>query len=455
VGDKNAVSSCPGAQQVAGFTRSIRNERNDMKLFYLNIEDAAPQDIRTAMRHVYNIMADPASPVVDPEFQLDDMGVLNIWREIPYPFLDRFISRDTGRKIIQSQPLFQQDRPLTLRLGGNKKLDGDYFDDSEVFSEALPPFDVDIAVEAVGLNFKDVLLALGQVREGSPGAECSGIITQIGQGVTGLKIGDRVCGMAKDCFSTHVRAHATSFVRIPDTLSFVEAASLPISFCTAYYALIDVGRLSSSDTLIVHAAAGGLGQAAIMIAKRIGAWVFCTVSNRGKRGLLVSEFGVAESDIFYSRSTSFRDSVLAATGGRGVDVVLNSLAGGQLKATWECIAPFGRFLEVGKRDILANSTLRMKQFERNVSFSAIDLTPFPEDRPHHLQKMLKEIVSMITETGPVGPVRPIQTYPYSEIAQALRAIGGGKTSGKLVVVPGKSEMVLVSCIPHAFCVATS
>ncbi len=141
------------------------------------------------------------------------------------------------------------------------------------------------------------------------------------------------------------------FQKMPEDMSFEAAATLPCVYTTVYYSIFDVARLQRGESILIHAAAGGLGQAAIILAQHIGADIYVTVSSSAKKQFLIDTYGLSEDHVFNSRDLTFAKGVKRMTGGRGVDVVLNSLAGEALRQTWLCVAPFGRFVEVGKRDI--------------------------------------------------------------------------------------------------------
>ena len=168
--------------------------------------------------------------------------------------------------------------------------------------------DVCVEVKATGLNFKDVMVALGQVT-GSIGSECSGVVTKIGARVTNVALGDRVCLIASECLATSLRVAASSTVRIPDKMSFTDAASSLAVFSTAKYSLIDQGRLQSDERVLIHAAAGGVGQAAILIAQMVGAEVFATVGSTEKKNFLIEKYGIPEDHIFSSRHLSFGEEI--------------------------------------------------------------------------------------------------------------------------------------------------
>ena len=180
-----------------------------------------------------------------------------------------------------------------------------------------------------------------------------------------------------------------------------------------------------------------------MLAQAKGAKVLTSVGSQDKKDFLMSTYGISEDSIFYSRDTSFAQGVMEATKGKGVDVALNSLAGDQLRATWECMAPFGRFVEIGKRDITSNMNLEMSRFERNVSFTAVDLTDLVHQRPRVLQDVFLQVMAKFKQKE-IRPVAPIHEFAVSEAEMAFRALGIGKLMGKSVIVPTAGDMVMVS-----------
>lgn len=231
---------------------------------------------------------------------------------------------------------------------------------------------------------------------------------------------------------------------VPESFSFEEAATLPIVYGTCYYAMFDVVRLQKGEKILIYSAAEGVGQATIHLAELVGAEIFATVGSSDKRHFLIDEFGIPDDHIF-SRldAASFSLRVMRATQGTGVDVLLNSLAGESLRATWECIAPFGRFLEIEKGDIIEFGSLPMNSFAKNVSFAAIDLLyTLRSNLP--LARRLLDDVRVLAEQGKFQPPKPLHVFNYTNIEDVFRLMQSGKHSGKIVITPKPGEMVFVS-----------
>ena len=205
------------------------------------------------------------------------------------------------------------------------------------------------------------------------GLEAAGVVQAVGPEVQSLRPGDRVIVFGGGCFSTRIVITEKLCARIPDSLNFEDAATMPCVFSTVIYGLLDIGRLASGQSVLIHSACGGVGLAAIQICKLAGAKIFCTVGSQDKVRYLESTWGIPNDRIFNSRDSSFLDGVLKATDGQGVDLVLNSLSGELLHASWSCVAEFGKMIELGKRDLIGNGKLAMNIFELNRSYHGVDL----------------------------------------------------------------------------------
>ncbi|KAI8287374.1 Highly reducing polyketide synthase [Colletotrichum sp. SAR11_57] len=251
------------------------------------------------------------------------------------------------------------------------------------YKRELVDDEVIIDAKAAGMNFKDVLIAMGIVDSANSrmGLEAAGVVREIGPNVRALAPGDRVFVFGGGCFSTGITISEKLCVKIPDSLSFEDAATMPCVFSTVIHGLLEVGRLESGDSVLIHSACGGVGLAAMQICKMAGAEIFCTVGSEEKAKYLMSTFGMPRDHIFQSRDASFLPDILDATGGRGVDIVLNSLSGELLHASWSCIAEFGRMIEIGKRDFIGNGKLALNPFEMNRSYHGVDLGHLIELKP--------------------------------------------------------------------------
>ncbi len=298
------------------------------------------------------------------------------------------------------------------------------------------PGEAVIAVKAVGLNFRDVMAATGLLPEEaesgqawqSLGLECAGVVLAVGRGVKHVKRGDRVMTAAKGCFQSHLKLPAALLHRMPRTLGFVEAATISSAFMTAYHALVSLAHLRKGERVLIHMATGGVGLAAIEIARMLGAEVFATAGSPTKRDFLKKR-GIKH--IMDSRSLVFVDEVMEKTGGKGVDVVLNALAGAAIEGGLKVLAPFGRFCEIGKRDIYADSAIGLRLLRSNISFHAIDLAAMGEQRPEMSARLFGELAKLLAGKK----IRPLPTdvFPIDRVADAFRHMAKAQHIGKIVV----------------------
>jgi acyl transferase domain-containing protein/NADPH:quinone reductase-like Zn-dependent oxidoreductase/NAD(P)-dependent dehydrogenase (short-subunit alcohol dehydrogenase family)/SAM-dependent methyltransferase/acyl carrier protein len=301
-------------------------------------------------------------------------------------------------------------------------------------AERRPPGPGEVEIEAhfTGLNFRDVMKAMGVYpTEGDVplvlGDECAGIVTAVGEGVEGIAPGDRVAAIASG-FSTHLTVRADFVIPLPGHIGFGEGATIPITFLTAYYALHHLGRIRRGERILIHAAAGGVGLAAIQFAMDAGAEVFATAGSPEKREFLRS-LGVQH--ILDSRTLDFADRVMEITGGEGVDLVLNSLAGEAIPKSLGLLRGYGRFLEIGKTDIYQNSQLGLWPFRNNLSYFAIDLDRLFNDRPEIAGELFREVAAYFRD-GRLKPL-PHTAFPVSQAQAAFRHMAQARHIGKIVL----------------------
>lgn len=287
-------------------------------------------------------------------------------------------------------------------------------------------------------------MAMGQIKVEDLGCECSGIVSAIDDAVAqdpqGLRVGDRVMCLSSGSYCTQLPLDARLAHRIPDHLSFETAAALPITYVTAYHSVHNIARLRKGETILIHAAAGGLGQALVELSQQVEAVVYVTVGSAEKKEFIIQRFGLAEDHILYSRDVSFSRDIMRLTHGRGVDVVMNSLAGEALRQSWTCIAPHGRFVELGQRDITINTRLDMAPFSRNASFTAFNLAYTMQNDPQAAREVMASVLALFTSGAIRGP-DPVETYAFSQLEQAFRKMQTGRHMGKLVAVVQPDDLV--------------
>jgi acyl transferase domain-containing protein/acyl carrier protein len=298
------------------------------------------------------------------------------------------------------------------------------------------PGQVEIAVDASSVNFAEVLAALGRYPdlEGEPhqlGFDLGGVVARVGDGVTDLKVGDRVggfSGFANGSWGTFVTCDARLVTALPSTVTTVQAAAAATAYGTAWYGLYELARISAEDKVLIHSGTGGVGQAAIAIAKMVGAEIFATAGSPERRELLRN---IGIEHVYDSRSTEFADEIRRDTDGYGVDIVLNSLTGAAQHAGFDLLAYGGRFVEIGKRDIYADARLGLFPFRRNLTFYAVDLALLTHTHPRRVQALLRTLYQRIADGDLPAPA--CTEYPLSQAATAIRVMSGAEHTGKLVL----------------------
>ncbi len=308
------------------------------------------------------------------------------------------------------------------------------------------PGEIEIAISAAALNFIDVMKAMGTYPDPSGeasllGGECAGRVSAVGEGVTGFSVGDRVVACAMGSLASHVTVLAEHAQPVPDTLDDSDAAALPLVMGTAWYGLVELGRIAAGETVLVHSATGGLGLAAIRVAKALGARVIATAGSEDKRRYLR---GLGIEHVFDSRDLSWADGVREATGGRGVDIVLNSLTGAAIPLGLDALAEDGRFIEVGKKDIYGARNVSLSAFRKGISFAAVDLAGLMIRRPERFTRVFKAVWDQVAD-GTIEPL-PVLRYTFADAAEALREMSHGNHIGKFVLA---DPATVTSVVPEA------
>ncbi len=418
--DSDAID--PLSEAVWGFARVAMNEYPAIALKLVDLAlELRPEE---AARGLADLIARPGE---EAELLLDATGIAAM-RMIPTPPPTAVV--DAAR----------------LRPGAQGATAS--FDWVEATRRAPEAGEIEIEIAASGLNFRDVMLASGLLDDdvlddGLAGAvfgfECAGHVLRVGQDVTHLQPGDAVMGFGRESFATHSTADARVFTRVPDGISTVAAASIPVAFLTAWYSLVHVARIQPGEWVLIHGAAGGVGLAALQIARLRGARIAATVSSPEKRAL-VSAFGAEK--IYNSRSTAFLDELRAEIG--GVDIVLNSLNGAAMKASLKCLKPFGRFIELGKRDYVENTALGLRPFRRNLSYFGVDLDQLLAANLPLVERLLAELATHFA-AGSLSPL-PHRVFDWHEVDRAFHLMQSARHIGKLLVRP--SARPLATRVAH-------
>ncbi|KAJ6127372.1 hypothetical protein N7523_002984 [Penicillium sp. IBT 18751x] len=422
----------PHHRLAEGLLRVLMEEDVRRKLHLLSLE-SVENLAETSQRigKLVRFLSSGAAKDVDTEY-LEQDGILHIPRVVTPCKLNVVMSQKASKEQQKAQE-FDCEVPLQLDATSPGLISGFKFLEDFSAYQPLQANEIEVKVKCAGVNFRDVLIAVGQLKASHTGSECSGVISRIGSAVSKFQVGESVAALGDGCFATSIRVQENGpIVKIPAGISFEEAAALPVNYATAYVALHNVARIQPGESVLIHSGTGGTGQAAIQIAKNVGATIFATVGSQSKKQFLMDTYKIPESHIFSSRTTLFAHAIKHRTGNKGVDIILNSLAGESLLASWECMAPYGRFLEIGKRDILSNQGLPMAQFLRNVTFSGVDLAAMSVERPEVCAAALEKVFALVHE-GKLHPSQPIHRHGVGEIEKAFRVLQGGHHVGKMVL----------------------
>ncbi|RYP80513.1 hypothetical protein DL770_006186 [Monosporascus sp. CRB-9-2] len=421
-----------------GLSRAVMMEQPSTRFYVFDVDNIHLQTER-AFANLVSVL-DQDRRAVDFEF-VQRNGVVHVSRFVPDEELNIGFRQRQGDEVVEA-PLGRA-KPAQLTIGEAGSFDTLHFKQITLPAR-LGADDVQVSVTCVGLNAKDYYALAGKVdtKDASCTLDFCGVVERVGAGVSHLSVGDRVVVMAPGHFRTSEIVPSWACQKLLDGEPFDIMSTLPMVFSTALYALRDRARLQAGETVLIHSAAGGVGIAAIQIAQWIGAEIYATVSNDGKANYLVENFQIKRENIFSSRDTSFLADVLSATGGRGVDVVLNSLTGELLHASWRCCASFGRFVELGKRDLVDFGKLDMDVFLRNTTFTAFDMTNMYYDDNAAVRRvwarLLADVVDLFRREV-ISSIKPLSVFDVSDVRKAMRYFSSRNRMGKVVVALEKED----------------
>ncbi|MEM9273738.1 MAG: type I polyketide synthase, partial [Cyanobacteria bacterium P01_F01_bin.143] len=370
----------------------------------------------------------------EAEHILQEICSLQI-EQVAYHNNQRYVSR-----LVKSSLNFSAELPENLQLQITNTGNLDNLQWNSVPRQEPQDNEIEIQVKATGLNFRDVMVALDLYPDNAKflGLECAGIVTNVGKDVTNFKIGDEAIAIASHSFSEYLTVNSLLAIPKPQSLSFPQAATIPVTFLTAYYTLVHLAQLQPVEKVLIHSAAGGVGLAAIQIAQQIGAEIFATASP-GKWELLKS-MGI--KNIMNSRNLDFADEIMSATQGQGVDVILNSLSGKFIPQNLSVLNDQGRFLEIGKQDIWLKSDIN--QIKPNINYFIVDLWQITQDKPELIQHMMSQLLPQFTR-GKLKPL-PNTVFERDRITEAFRYMQQGKHQGKIII----SQKIPISPSPITF-----
>lgn len=427
VGNSSAELNLNDAQRI-GFARVVASEYPEADIRIVDMPSSFPKEMIQAWTDRVFAMAQ-SNVLLDRELAVRGEQVF-------VPRLRLLPDEAAPGSVVESP---KAEEHFRLDIGTRGQLSTLFWAETRVSLDSLAPQDVVVDVNAAAMNFKDLMIALGMITVPTKnkraninlGLEFSGKVVAVGSGVKHVSVGQEVFGVGSNCFASRVLTSSDLVVPKPAHLTHVEAASLPIVFATCYSALMAKARIERDEVVLVHSGAGGIGQAAIQLCKKTGAEVIATVSSEEKRQFLQSKYGVTKfSD---SRDPEIWASEVAKmTESRGgVDVVLNSLKGRAIPMGLECLSLGGRFVEIGKVDILRNSKIGMGHLLRDISLHSVQLDIVMDEQQHVMRKYLAA-VSQLAEAKDIQPIVDL-VVPAAKIEQAFRYMMAGKHKGKIVI----------------------
>lgn len=440
----------PEAALMTGLARVVRAENPGVALTTLDldlIQTLTPECPGENFEVIIDVLGlafvhrDDDCP--DWEYAIRNGSVL-IPRLAPEESTNDMLASITSQRTPALSPLKQKGRPVKLQIGTPGMLNTLQFVADPLLEKPLAADEVEIEVKATGLNSKDASISSGAVQIDELGFECSGVVTRVGSTVSKILVGEKVVTwqLQNGCFREYLRNPESCFLHMPEDMSFEVAASLPAAFATAYYSLVRRAQLQKGESVLIHDGAGAVGEAAIKIALYLGADVYTSVASTEEKDVVV-KLGVPEEHIFNNTDMGFAKGIKRITNGRGVDVVLNSLSDEGLQQSWHCIAPFGRFIELGQKDIIGNSGLDMAQFSKNVTFTGVNMLDLCRQDMVTAAKVFTEVWELLC-SGILKPLHSITASNYSQLEDAFQTMPVGKDVGKVVLTLSEENEVMVS-----------
>ena len=427
-------NALPTYSLITGWARCLRAEVQTLKFTVLALnKPTSDQPTLHKIKQVLNRWV-THHPLLEEEYQEQD-SLLCIPRIVPDTNMERHVEglhRPSEPQAMLLKSASSTALQLTISSPGILKTMHFVPDDS--ISKPLGISELEVEMNAIGINHYDLLVLLGQHPSNLTGLEGSGTVKSLPADYSGdLCIGDRVCGLFTSAFRTYARTNINLVTRIPSVLDFTTAAGLPVAYITSYVSLFDQARFDHDQTILIHSGAGGVGQAAIELArlKTDAKNIFTTVGMNEKKQFLVERFGIPLQNILDSRDPFMDECIMKLTSDRGVDVVLNSLNGEALRRSLNCVAPFGHFVEISLKDAHAGSFLPMRAISKGVSISSVNLAMMIEQAPEKLIRVLKNIVKLV-ENLQISPYID-STYGMGNLETALRRMQSGQNRGKMIV----------------------
>ncbi|XHG07542.1 hypothetical protein AWENTII_010681 [Aspergillus wentii] len=438
--------SDPRHALITGIARSVRSEDDQRNVFTIDLDPAVTLEFEIAngihKMYEYTLGHGPSlSAESEFEFALRGGNVM-----IPRLMVDHEKNQYIKDMVSDYHPQWKLDvapsRCLQLQIQTPGLLDTLYWADSSAHTASVKPHEVRVDLKYLAINHRDVMTAMGQL-DGHTTLimEGSGTVIQVGDAVQEqFAVGDSVCVFEPDGLATISNVDARQAFHIPLTMDQTTAGAVLVAYATALYSIRDAAHLQSGDSILIHSGAGAVGQASIALAKSLDAGaIFVTVGSEEKRNFVRERFGIPDENIFSSRDLNFGQAIDHRTQGHGVDIVLSSLTGDAIRESCRVLAPFGRFVEIGKKDLVNNGRLEMRYLKQNITFSVVDMALLAKKKPKAFHQLAQDALAMASNPG-TPDLGPLTTSPITEVEETFRTMQTGKHIGKLVLErsPGMS-----------------
>jgi acyl transferase domain-containing protein/NADPH:quinone reductase-like Zn-dependent oxidoreductase len=427
-------SSNPSTNMISGLSRTLRSEGTLMRFVTLDLDSGKEVSETEQASIVIRVLLQSLgtnSSMEETEF-MERNGELLTPRITNDATLNEYVDAQVHPSATEPAVFLDIQRPLLGLLKTPNVLDSLVFKDQD--SAPISEDEVDIEVKAVGLNHFDTEVG------SSIGLECSGIVVAVGSKVPNFRAGDRVAGFTPNgSLSTVTRVQHPFLFKLRDDTSFESAATLPLAYSMASYALLDQARLCDGESLLIHDAASAVGQAALVVAQMVGAEIWVTVKCADEKTLMMREFNMLEDHILYTGSHNFAENIKDAANKRGVDVVFDTLTESHFsRPTSEVLADFGRLIHVVSQPKRTSNVVKA-----NTQVISVDFIAMSRSRPHILGRALADVARFL-KYGRIQPIHGVKTYGISETVAALHDVQTSGPHGKVVVVPRNDELVMVS-----------
>lgn len=406
-----AENISPLMHQVPAFIRVLWNENNELKPSVIDIQKE--EDILHTLKIIHQQQNENEIAIRGNNFYATRLKQVELTKDT---YTTNIIANDT---------------PFVATMNNIGVIDNIAFKKFDFPN--IASHEVLVEIQSIGVNFMNLLSVLGicpgkKNGFGTLGIECVGIAKKVGENIHHIKENDLVYGMAYHTLASHTIVNGNALCKAPNNFSIDELTTIPAVFITVYYSLVELARIKKGDKVLIHAATGGVGLAAIQICKLYECEIFATAGSDEKRNYLNS---IGVDNVYNSRNTNFYDEILEDTNGTGVDVVLNSLTGEAMYKSLELLSAFGRFIEIGKKDIFDNNTIGLEVFKKSLSYFMVDAEKMLFDKPEILGELLQDITTLL-EQNKLQPL-PYTAFDINNTTEAFRMLNTSKHIGKIVI----------------------